>query len=200
MTTLVLIRHAEVDSGARLYGWFDVPLSAAGRRAVDALSHCPDRESPVALYTSPLQRAAAVAHRLAALWQRVPVPCDALREIHCGALEGIRLDEFARFYPVLQAQNDAQSDENFTWPGGESYGRFRARVLVGMTQIAAAHSGRRVAVVTHSGVISQVLGALNGRSAARWEMDRPGPLTATEVLWESDGPRAVLTYNVRHWC
>jgi broad specificity phosphatase PhoE len=199
MTRLLLIRHGPVDAGARLYGWLDVPLSTSGLEAVEALTS--RRQCvPDAVYTSPLKRACAVAERLGLLWNRAPIACASLKEIHCGALEGLPLAEFAHRYPALLARNNTQADDDFAWPGGESYRQFRARVVGSLTRIARAHAGDRVAVVTHCGVISQVMGTLQGRSAARWSDDRPDPLSGTEVVWSASGPQRVLTYNDFDWC
>lgn len=200
MTRLLLIRHAHVDSGSRLCGWLDVPLSRAGRARLQALvRRGTSREAPAALYTSPLARAREVADALAERWQLEPFPADAAREIHCGVLEGRRFEEIEREYPELWARNNAQAEDTFAWPEGESYADFRARVLAACGEIAARHPGQRVALVTHSGVIAQVLGTIRGRTAAAWEQDRPDPLTATEVTWTNGLPVAVLTYNDGDW-
>jgi alpha-ribazole phosphatase/probable phosphoglycerate mutase len=44
-----------------------------------------------------------------------------------------------------------------------------------------------VLVVTHAGVISQILGALRGVRPARWEPLRPGNASLTSVTWQGDG-------------
>ena len=80
-----------------------------------------------------------------------------------------------------------------------TYAQFRARVLAGLRATGIAHAGERVAVVTHAGVISQVLGAIKGRPACVWEADRPEPLSATDVACQDGVPIAVLTYNVADW-
>jgi broad specificity phosphatase PhoE len=72
-------------------------------------------------------------------------------------------------------------------------------VLDGLRATAAAHQGQRVAVVTHAGVVSQVLGVLRGRTASVWALDRPDPLTATEIIWHDDGLRGLVAFNVQNW-
>lgn len=196
----MLIRHAMTAAGTRLCGWLDVPLTAAGRTELRRLlRRRRTRAVPDALYTSPLARAAEVAAALGDAWAVEPRPADWAREIHCGRLEGMPLDRLHRRCSELWARNEAQDDEAFAWPGGESYAQFRARVLDGLARVAAAHRGGRVAIVTHAGVVSQVLGVIRRRSAAVWEADRPDPLTATEVVWDNGLPSAVLTYNDRDW-
>jgi broad specificity phosphatase PhoE len=114
----------------------------------------------------------------------LPIAFDpALREIHCGVLDGAVLAEVQTRHPELWSRNLAQSDESFGWPGGETYGEFRSRVLDSMRHIASLHPASRVLIVTHAGVISQVLGASAGLSAARWEAFRPANASVTEVLW-----------------
>jgi broad specificity phosphatase PhoE len=199
-TRIVLIRHASIDTGARLCGWFDVPLSPAGQEQLHALLECASSgAAPDALFTSTLSRAAEVASTLGRVWGLQPQAADWAREIHCGDLEGMRLEQLQREFPELWARNEAQVDETFAWPGGESYAQFRARILAGLKTTAAAHAGGRVAVVTHAGVISQVIGMIRNRAASVWAADRPDPLTATEISWENGAPGAVLTYNDPDW-
>jgi broad specificity phosphatase PhoE len=109
------------------------------------------------------------------------------------------LEVLQRTFPELWARNLAQDDEAFAWPGGEAYAEFRARVLAGLSATAAGHAGGRVAVVTHAGVISQVLSVIRHRPAAVWSLDRPDPFTSTEVTWEHGRPKTVLRYNDPDW-
>lgn len=197
-TRLLLIRHAHVDTGARLCGTLDVPLSATGRAQLHTLLHQADAPPPAALYTSALRRAREVADALSRLWHLTAIEA-AIHEISCGPMEGWPLDDLQRRHPGLWARNEAQNDDDFCWPGGETYRQFRSRVLAGLGGIARNHAGRRVAVVTHAGVIAQVLGTIQGRPAAVWEEDRPEPLSATEILWCADVPQRVLSYNERRW-
>jgi alpha-ribazole phosphatase/probable phosphoglycerate mutase len=128
-----------------------------------------------------------------------PQPAEWAREIHCGDVEGMLLEHVQRRYPDLWTRNAAQQDDTFAWPGGESYRDFRARIIEGLRATIEPHQGKCVAIVTHAGVISQVLGVIRNRPASVWEPDRPEPLTATEITWGHDAPCAVLRYNDRGW-
>ncbi|HVL70009.1 MAG TPA: histidine phosphatase family protein [Vicinamibacterales bacterium] len=199
-TRFLLIRHAAVDTGnpPRLCGTYDVPLSSKGRAQLLALHHTALADhAPDALYTSPLQRATDTARACAALWHLEPRIEPAFQEIHCGAFEGMPIEEIKRLHAAVWARNTAQNDDAFRWPRGESYAQFRGRILGGLGRLALEHPGRTVAVVTHSGVIAQVLGTLRGRPAAVWELDRPDPLSATEVLWKATEPIALVGFNRR---
>ncbi len=199
-TRIVLIRHAAIDTQSRLCGTLDLPLSPAGRAAVHALLRRSAHSAvPNVLFTSTLNRAVEVACELGRVWGLEPRPADWAREIDCGDFEGMPIEQLQRDYPRLWIRNEAQDDNAFAWPGGESYAQFRARVLGGVAGAAAAYPGGRIVIITHAGVISQVLGVIKGRPASVWELDRPHPLTATEVLWESGAPRAVLSFSDPDW-
>jgi broad specificity phosphatase PhoE len=199
-TRITLIRHAAIDAARRLCGSWDVPLAPAGRAHVHAVLHAERKHpAPHALYTSSLMRALEVACALGRAWEIAPRLAEWAREIHCGDVEGMPLAQLQRDFPEIWARNEAQTDDAFAWPGGETYAQFRARVLAGLSATAVAHTGKRVAVVTHAGVISQVLGTIHGRPACVWAPDRPEPLTATEVACEDGRPIAVLSYNVADW-
>jgi broad specificity phosphatase PhoE len=198
--TLLLIRHAETGERRRLCGFYDVPLNDRGRTQLEALCRRPPLyPPPVALHVSTLSRAREVGEALARRWGIDVRLEDDLREIHCGDFEGMELLELQRKHPDLWARNQAQSDEAFAWPGGESYREFHDRVIRRLGRITADHPGERIAIVTHTGVITQVLAAVKGRSPARWEADRPAPLSATEVGWSNGAPATVLRFNVHDW-
>ncbi|HOK47008.1 MAG TPA: histidine phosphatase family protein [Bryobacteraceae bacterium] len=197
MATLVFIRHAACDSGtgsaARLCGWYDVPLTPLGCAQTERLREWLRMEPTAsAVYSSTLRRAAETA-RAAPL---EPLPADSLREINCGVLDGRPLEEIRARHPELWRRNLAQNDEDFNWLGGESYRQFRRRVLEAVSAIAANHKQERVLIFTHAGVISQVLGALAGVSAARWEDFRPGYASITEIDWNGGSP-TVRRYDDR---
>jgi broad specificity phosphatase PhoE len=200
VTRIVLIRHASTDTDGRLCGSFDVPLSHVGQVQLDRLvGRLPTHAAPDALGTSTLRRAREVAAALGRAWALEPHAAEWAREIHCGDVEGMPLHQLQREFAELWTRNEAQVDETFAWPGGESYREFRARILDGLRATAATYAGQRVAVVTHAGVISQTLGVIRGRAASVWAEDRADPLTATEILWSNGGPSAVLTFNDPDW-
>lgn len=200
ITRIRLIRHGRIDRGGRLCGSFDLPLSSRGRLELDArASQLDPREAPDALVTSTLRRASDVAAALGRAWAVEPNAAAWAREIHCGEVEGVPFDQLQREVPELWARNQAQRDDSFGWPGGETYAEFRARIMAGLTVLATRHPGGRIVVVTHAGVISQVLGVIRGRPAAVWEPDRPAPLTATDLTWVDNRPGEILSYNDPDW-
>jgi len=190
--TLILVRHGhtegnEVGPEVRMSGQTDLPLSPLGRWQAEALRNRLAAGPPAAaVYSSPLVRAEDTARRLAGEHLGPLRLVEALQEVDCGDADGMTIAEVQARYPVLWEQNQSQLHEEFRWPGGETYSLFRRRSLEAIHWIAARHPGERVVVVTHAGVIGQLLGALHDLSAARWDAYRPGNCSVTEVEWQGD--------------
>ncbi|WP_437563229.1 histidine phosphatase family protein [Sorangium sp. So ce542] len=192
---LFLVRHGRTAGNragfaAPMSGWTDTPLDARGREEAEALGRrLAGGPAFDAVYASPLSRALETARIAAGAWGPVRTH-DGLREICCGDVDGAPIEEVKARHAALWEANLRQDDDDFRWPGGESYRELRARCLAAIGVIAAAHPGQRVLVVTHAGVIGQVLGALHGVPAARWEPFRPGNASLTSLSWQ--GERGVL--------
>ena len=201
---LIFIRHADINCSlngtALLCGSHDAPLSPNGHRQVESLrSRLSAASHAAALYSSPLRRAVETARAAPPeLLDRIRL-LNSLAEIHCGTVEGVAIEEVRRRYPELWTRNEAQADDDFRWPGGgESYRRFRRRVLRAVCSISALHPDQCVLVVTHAGVVNQVLNAIAGQPAACWEKPRPRNCSLTEVLWEGGTGRVECFDDVTH--
>ena len=194
----MLIRHGHTaanDGGLHLplLGWTDVPLSRLGRIQVEQLCRRLRRRMPfAAIYASPLARAVDTARPLEESGLG-PLRLDpALREINCGNVDGLPIGDLQRRFSELWRDNCLQTREDFRWPGGESYREFRDRCVGAIRRIAATHPGAQVAIVTHAGVISQLIGSLCGLSAAAWEPFRPGNASISELDWRGSRGSIVL--------
>lgn len=178
-------RYGDDPDHLLMVGQADLPLSEEGYRQARVLGRALADEQLAAAYVSPLQRTAETARTLLA---GRPVPlehCGALLEIDCGRADGLEVDRVQELYPDEWAANERQDDDDFRWPGGESYGELRRRVLDACDAIAARHPGDTVLVVGHSGVVNQVVGHLEGERAACWSRFRPRTCSVTEVLWSA---------------
>ena len=200
---LIFVRHGHTagnDAGpnAPMSGSTDVPLSYLGRCEAHALGRRLARSIVFdALYSSPLARARETARIALGSLQRVSFH-DGLREIDCGDVDGMPVGEVQARYAALWRANLQQDDDHFRWPGGESYHELRTRCLAAVGAIASTHADQRVIVVTHAGVISQVLGAVHGVCAARWELFRPGNASLTWVDWQGDQGRLIRFDDREH--
>jgi alpha-ribazole phosphatase/probable phosphoglycerate mutase len=64
--------------------------------------------------------------------------------------------------------------------------------------ISSKHPGENVLIVTHAGVINQILGSMCNQRAARWENFRPGNAALTELLWNGNGGEVVRFDDREH--
>jgi 2,3-bisphosphoglycerate-dependent phosphoglycerate mutase len=144
-TTLLLARHGETDWNRerRWQGHADPPLNGAGRAQASALAAgVTDID---AIYTSDLARARQTAEIVAAELG-VPVHVDArLREIDVGEWSGLTRVEIAERFPGATR-----------WVNGETREAMSERVVAALLEIAAAHEGGHVLVVTHGGPLGAV--------------------------------------------
>lgn len=163
-TELLLIRHGETDWNRRqcFQGQIDVPLNETGMEQARRLGQRLAGERIDALLVSDLTRArqtaAPLAQRLGLAEQLMP----ALREQAFGILEGMSFDEIRQRHPEEFALWVKQ-DPDYALPGGaESRRDFHRRVITALQQAGRAHAGRRLAVVTHGGVLDMVWRSAKG--------------------------------------
>jgi broad specificity phosphatase PhoE len=104
------------------------------------------------LIASDLARCAETAAILGAHWGIVPRPDPRLREIDIGAWTGLTREQIEQREADLLARFEAE-DLEARPGGGETRLEIRARVRAAAAELAQAHRGRRVALVTHLGAI-----------------------------------------------
>jgi probable phosphoglycerate mutase len=150
VTRLVLCRHGEPEESARgrLCGSFDPVLSTTGRAQAEALATA--LAGAGAVYTSPARRALDTATRLGP----EPVVEAGLRELDFGEADGLRYEEVAERWPQLYDEW-LRAPTRVSFPGGESFADFRARVLAALAGVVRRESA--AVVVTHAGVIRTAL-------------------------------------------
>jgi alpha-ribazole phosphatase len=152
VSRLILVRHTEPqeDARGRCYGSLDIGLSALGREHARELAARLARLDYEAVYTSPRLRARETAQPVAAARSAELLTDDRLRELDFGTLEGRTYDEIAESEPELyRAWMETPTQVRF--PGGESFGDLKARAIVALDGIRAAHEA--AVVVTHGGVL-----------------------------------------------
>ena len=198
-TLLLLVRHAETmdNISDRLSGWTDGDLSPLGEQQVRLVADHVNRAHghAAALYASPLRRARRTAEAIGELTGHEPVFRDDLREMYFGELDGAPFHELLQTHPELLAAMEDPAIEDSTWPQGESRVGFANRVNRALEEIAAAHPGQAVCVVTHGGVIASFLTHVHGESPALWRRWIVPNASLTEVEWDSATARGRL---VRH--
>jgi len=152
-TSVWLIRHPEPEAPAkgRCYGSLDWELSAAGLRQAHSIATRLAGEPMAAIYSSPRRRCRQAAGLLAAGRNCATETLEALRELDFGELEGRTYEEIEARHPTLYREWMERPTE-VRFPGGESFGDMRARVLAEARRLRARHAGEAIALVTHGGV------------------------------------------------
>jgi probable phosphoglycerate mutase len=161
-TSILLIRHGE-SAPARadvpfelVDGHGDPPLDPAGQEQAWRLADRLADEPISAIYVTNLRRTVETAAPLAGRLELIPEVEADLREVYLGEWEGglfrIRV---AEGHPI--AQRMFAEERWDVIPGAEPADTFSGRVRGAIERVAAKHPDETVAVVTHGGVIGQVL-------------------------------------------
>ena len=164
MTDFLIIRHGQTDWNRQLrfQGQIDVPLNATGHAQAGRLAERLAAEPIDLLVSSDLQRAQQTAAPLAARRaQPVAALHAGLREQAFGLLEGLDEAAIRERHPDLWTQW-LRFDADETAPGGETTRQFHTRALAAVRELAEAHPGRRVALVTHGGVLDMLWRTVHG--------------------------------------
>jgi probable phosphoglycerate mutase len=158
-TALLLIRHAESSWNAadRWQGHGDPPLSDRGVAQAKALVSELAPEKIDIIVSSDLRRAAETAATLAEARGIRSLLNPRLRELDIGDWEGLTRGQIERVAgDVLRRFDDGDLDVR---PGGgENLREMAQRAQSAVSELVDAHPGRRLAIVTHLGVIRALFG------------------------------------------
>lgn len=183
---LILIRHGLPAAQPEVA---DPPLGPVGRRQAAAVAARLRTEPLDAIYSSPLRRARDTAAPLEAVRG-----CTAV--IHDGLAEWDR--DAATYVPIEELRAAGDDRWRAMLAGdlaalGVDVDAFRQRVLAAVDDIVAAHSGARVALVCHGGVINAITADALGLDRLLWF--EPAYTSITRVLVGRSGRRALRTVN-----
>jgi probable phosphoglycerate mutase len=187
---LLLIRHAlpvrrEIESGAA-----DPELSEAGHAQAHHLAEYLASESLGAVYASPLRRAVQTAEPVARLQDLELCTVDDVAEWDRHSNEYVPVEE-------LKAANDPrwQAMLRGEWMVHEEAPElFRLRVVDAIEGLVDAHSGDRIAVVCHGGVINGYLAHVLGLGVGQ-SFFYPNYTSIHRVAAARSGERSIVTIN-----
>jgi len=165
-TTLLVARHGETDWNLerRWQGHAESDLSAKGREQAKTLGEQLRPRGIAAIYSSDLRRARDTAG-IVGDELGLPVRVEqALREVDVGEWSGLTTDEIEARYPEGVARRRSGGTG---WEQGESVDAMSARIAAALVELALAHEGQTVLVVTHGGPIREVRRAA-GLTAEGW--------------------------------
>jgi len=163
VTRVSLLRHVRVDGPPALYGHTDIaPRTEDNARLLAWLLQ--QASEPLfrfdLIISSPLKRCRILAQQLS---QQTGIPClvrDELKEMNFGEYDGVPFDALGDHWQALEPF--WHSPAEFIFNGGETLAEFHHRVVTGWQGAIKEHRGKNILVVTHGGVIRQLLAnALN---------------------------------------
>lgn len=158
MTEIWLIRHGETDwnRARRLQGWHDIPLNPHGEGQAQRLAarlRDDARSGPFsAIYSSDLKRAYDTALPVSELLPLRVRMEPGLRERCYGVLEGLTMDSLDREQPEAAAAWKSREPDRVL-DGGETLRQFHDRVVATVDDVAERHTGERLLLFTHGGVL-----------------------------------------------
>ena len=164
-TELVLVRHGESapavpgESFELVDGHGDPPLAPEGIEHAERVGERLAREGGIdAVYVTSLRRTVETAAPfLRLVGDTVPVTVEPdLREVYLGEWEGGTFRTKVREMDPIAVRMYTEERWDVI-PGAEPADAFAGRVRGAITRIAAAHPDQTVVVVSHGGVIGQVL-------------------------------------------
>lgn len=158
---LWLIRHAEStwNAAGRWQGQADPPLSERGRAQARQLAESLRAEDLELLVTSDLARAAETAKIVGATLGIDIRPEPRLRELDAGAWSGLSRDEIAGRAGEALRRFDA-GDPLAPAGGAESRADVATRARAALGELLDTCGDRRVAILSHQGVLGSLLPGL----------------------------------------
>jgi alpha-ribazole phosphatase len=167
-TRVNLLRHGEHALGQAICGVQDPELSEKGwsqlTNQIDSLlgrdGPNQDRQWDICV-SSPRIRCAAFGSHVSQQLNIEYVIKDALSEIDFGEWEGLTGAQIEASYPGQWPQWLDNPDDPAPH-GGEAYGLFQQRILDGWSQLISQYQGKRILLLSHSGVMRAILASVLG--------------------------------------
>ncbi|MDE3095706.1 MAG: histidine phosphatase family protein [Chloroflexota bacterium] len=192
---LVLVRHGETEHnrGQLTLGRADVPLNARGRRQADAVA-ASFAAAPVAIYTSPLGRAADTAGRIGAATGVAVTVEPALIEMDVGEMEHLTGAQLRERYPDFLRAWLSPACAGARMPGGETLAEVQDRAWAAVARMRAAHPDGAVVAVSHNFVILAIVCRALGLPLAHFRRLRQS-LAAKTTIEVREGACTLLQLN-----
>ncbi|MDE0521639.1 MAG: histidine phosphatase family protein [Boseongicola sp.] len=185
-TELVLVRHADADTGGRLCGRTDVGLADSAAEAMSGLARM--LPSVDQIWTSPALRCRLTASHL---WPRARLLEDErLQEQDFGAWEGRAHEDIPYLGDISRSELASLRPE-----GGESFDDLCQRAGPALRTLAEMTEAGPVVAVTHAGIVRAALSMVLGETTAglafevrplsvtRFRCAQGAPLSVAEVNW-----------------
>lgn len=195
MTTFLLIRHATHALLKRtLVGRTPgVPLDEEGREQTLRLSERLAHLTPLALYSSPVQRALETAAPLSERWGLPVQVAEEFSEIDFGEWQGRDFSDLNG----LQQWGYFNTYRSGTRPsGGELMLEVQARAVVGLQRLHAEYPNSLIAIVSHGDVIRAALNYYLGASLDLFRRLEVSPASVSILELQDWGPHVLLVNHL----
>lgn len=160
-TKLYLIRHGEtaLNKLGVLLGKTDNDLNEMGKKQAVALANVFREIELDAIISSPLKRAYITASYIAKEKNLNIIESDDLKEINFGVWEGLHYKEIIKSNPK-EWEERGENWMDFSPEDGEKFRSFYSRVSKAITDILELYKGKRLAIITHDGVMKVMISKL----------------------------------------
>ncbi len=191
-TTVLLVRHGTTPTtGKVLPGRAPgLHLSPAGRAQADRVASgiAALDTKPVAVYSSPLERARETAGPIArSLGVRVRTE-RGLVELDTGDWTGMPVKRAARRREWGAVQ---RWPSGFSFPGGESFSELVARTTEAIARLVRAHPGQWVVAVSHADPIRALVATAAGVPLDLFQRLEVSTCSVSAVRYAPYGPRVI---------
>lgn len=158
ITSFLFIRHGHTRATeeGRLYHDPEAPLTENGVRQAKAIATWLPGRKPDSLLTSPSYRVRSTAEIVASSLGGKPIVVDGLDEWRIGEWDGRTYLDIKKKEPELYHAWSSDPIHNAP-PGGESIADLCLRVRHSVDELISRYEGKKVALVTHAGIIRGAL-------------------------------------------
>ena len=156
-TTLHIIRHGETEWNKKglIQGFLDSPLTSLGKQQAHAAGKTLSKTKFDCLYSSDLGRAFETAQIINSYISVELIAEKGLRERNLGVAQGGSLKDFMERFPGEYTKY-ASGNPDYQVPQGESARERYSRSIECIEKIAGRHALKRIAIVTHGGVLDGI--------------------------------------------
>jgi Fructose-2,6-bisphosphatase len=158
ITTLYLIRHGHTEQTeqGKLYTDPEVELTERGRGQAMQLAAWVKERNPDVLASSTARRVVSTAGIIEKETGLKATAVEGLNEWSVGDWEGRTYLDIKKNDPEIYQRWSSDPIANAP-PGGESIMDLHERIAVRLRDVLTEHEGKRIALVTHAGVIRSIL-------------------------------------------
>jgi probable phosphomutase (TIGR03848 family) len=199
MTHILLIRHAANDfvKTGKLAGWTpEVHLNDEGRAQAEALGKRL-ADTPIQyLYASPLERTVETAEAIRQHHPQLEIrQTRELGEVDYGDWQGMSIAalQTRKMWHVVQ-----EYPSRAYFPNGETMRGVQMRAVNAIEELAAAHPGELIAVVSHADLIKMILAHFLGMHLDNFQRIVVSPASISSLMLGYGRPYVATMNDVAH--